>query len=55
MSCRLVTRDFVLGLTDVNAANTCRQWLKIHTSRVLGVEVGIVQEVQRVTLAKIGR
>ena len=28
MLCRLVIRDFVLGLTDVNAAHTCRQWLK---------------------------
>ena len=48
-------RDFVLGLTDVSVARTCRQWLKIHTPRVLGVEVGIVQEIRRVSLAKIGR
>ena len=37
-------RDFVLGLTDVNAAHTCRQWLKIHTPRVLNVEVGIARD-----------
>ena len=52
MSCRLVIRDFVLGLTDVNAAHTCRQWLKIHTPRVPGVEVGTVQEIQRVNSCK---
>ena len=55
MSCLLVIRDFVLGLTDVSVARTWRQWLKIRTSRVLGVEVGIVQEIQRVSLATIGQ
>ena len=55
MSCRLVIRDFVLGLTDISLAPTCRQCLEIHTPRVLGVGVGIAQEIQRVALAKIGR
>ena len=55
MSCRLVIRDFVLGLTDVSVACTCRQCLEIHTPRVLGVGVGIAREIQRVALAKIGR
>ena len=44
-----------MELTDVSVASTCHQYLEIHTPRVLGVGVGIAQEIQRVALAKIGR